>query len=86
MKNDSIDHNELHDWIDALENIVLFNGREDAKNLISQLISYAEVKGLTEENLRKLPFENTISQHEELDYPGDWYLEEKLDTTSDGMH
>ena len=78
MKNDSIDHNELHDWIDALENIVLFNGREDAKNLISQLISYAEVKGLTEENLRKLPFENTISQHEELDYPGDWYLEEKI--------
>ena len=78
MKNDSADHNELHDWIDALDNLILFNGREDAKNLISQFISYAETKGLTEENLRKLPFENTISHHEELDYPGDWDLEEKI--------
>ena len=78
MKNDSTDHNELHDWIDALENLVLFNGKEDAKNLISQLISYAEIKGLTEENLRKLPFENTISHHEQLNYPGDWDLEEKI--------
>ena len=78
MKNDSADHKELHDWIDALDNLVLFNGREDAKNLISQLISYAETKGLTLENLRKLPFDNTISHHEELDYPGDWDLEEKI--------
>ena len=78
MKNDSVDHSELNDWIDALENLVLFNGREDAKNLIGQLISYAESRGLTEENLRKLPFENTISHHEEHNYPGDWDLEQKI--------
>ena len=78
MKSNFEEHDELLDWIDALENLVLFNGREDAKNLISQFISYAETKGLTEENLRKLPFENTISHHEELDYPGDWDLEEKI--------
>ena len=54
MKNDSANHNELFDWIDALDNLVLFNGREDAKNLISQFISYAETKGLTEENIRSL--------------------------------
>tara|TARA_Y100000992_G_scaffold301581_1_gene272850 strand:+ start:216 stop:2828 length:2613 start_codon:yes stop_codon:yes gene_type:complete len=78
MKNDSSDHNELFDWIDALDNLVLFNGRADAKNLISQFISYAETKGLTEENIRSLPFENSISHHEEVDYPGDWDLEEKI--------
>ena len=78
MKNDSANHNELFDWIDALDNLVLFNGREDAKNLISQFISYAETKGLTEENIRSLPFENSISHHEEVDYPGDWDLEEKI--------
>ena len=78
MKNDSADHNELYDWIDALDNLVLFNGRDDAKNLISQFISYAEAKGLTEENVRSLPFENSISHHEEVDYPGDWDLEEKI--------
>ena len=32
MKNDSADHSELHDWVDALENLVLFNGKENAKN------------------------------------------------------
>ena len=78
MKNDSANHNELFDWIDALDNLVLFNGRKDAKNLISQFISYAETKGLTEENIRSLPFENSISHHEEVDYPGDWDLEEKI--------
>ena len=78
MKEHQNNHDELVDWIDALDNLILFNGREDAKKLISQFISHAEAKGLTEEHLRSFPFENTISHHEEVDYPGDWDIEEKI--------
>jgi len=69
---------ELHDWIDALENLVLFNGKEDASELIKNFVKHAENKGLLESNFIDLPFENSISQYEENDYPGDWGLEEKI--------
>ena len=69
---------ELHDWVDALENLVLFNGREDASELIQNFVKYAENKGLLESISANMPFENSISQYEESDYPGDWVLEEKI--------
>ena len=37
---------EFNDWIDALENLVLFNGREDASELIQNFVKHAENKGL----------------------------------------
>ncbi len=69
---------EFFDWIDALENLVLFNGREDASELIKNFFKYAENKGLLESGFANLPFENSISQYEEIDYPGDWHLEETI--------
>ena len=69
---------ELHDWIDALENLVLFNGRENASDLLQNFIKYAENKGLLDSTFANLPFENSISQYEENDYPGDWDIEEKI--------
>ena len=69
---------EFQDWVDALENLVLFNGREDAKELMQNFVKYVQNKGLLESNFADLPFENSISQYEEDDYPGDWGLEEKI--------
>ena len=69
---------EFFDWIDALENLVLFNGREDASELIQNFFKYAENKGLLESGFANLPFENSISQYEETDFPGDWKVEEKI--------
>ena len=37
-----------------------------------------KIKVLLESNIADLPFENSISQYEENDYPGDWDLEEKI--------
>ena len=78
MKNDPKNQSELQDWVDALENLVLFNGKDDASELIQQFIKYAENKGLLESGFANLPFENSISQYEEIDYPGDWNLEETI--------
>ena len=78
MKNFSKNHEELIDWIDALDNLVLFNGKEDASDLIQNFVKYAENKGLLESGFANLPFENSISQYHESEYPGDWETEEKI--------
>jgi pyruvate dehydrogenase E1 component len=69
---------EINDWVDALENLILFNGKEDASELIQHFVKYAENRGLLESSFANLPFENSISQYEEVDYPGDWNLEETI--------
>ena len=35
---------EFNDWIDALENLVLFNGREEASELIQNFVSMQKTK------------------------------------------
>ncbi len=71
-------HEELFDWIDALENLILFNGKDDASKLIQEFFSHADNRGLISKELTELPFENSISCHQELPYPGDWSIEEKI--------
>ena len=78
MKNTPPVNENIVDWVDALENLILFDGRDDASELIQNFVKYAENKGLQESGFANLPFENSISQHEETDYPGDWELEEKI--------
>ena len=78
MKKDILNNEELHDWIDALENLVLFNGKDNASELIQNFIKYAQNKGLLESSFYALPFENSISPYEESNYPGDWIVEEKI--------
>ena len=73
------DHSEeINDWIDALDNLILFNGKQDASELIQNFLKYADNKGLLDSSFVNLPFENSISQYEETKYPGDWDLEEKI--------
>ena len=84
MKNIPSKSEDLLDWIDALENLVLFEGKDNAKEIIEEVISHAKNKGLLDELLFSLPFENSISEFEEMPYPGDWDTEEKLDITLGG--
>ena len=71
-------NDELNDWIDALDNLTLFNGQDSAKEIINQFLRYADNKGLLDDEIRALPFENTISEYEQSEYPGDWKIEEKI--------
>ena len=52
---------DLIDWIDALENLLLFNGEKDAKQIINEFFDYAQNKALIENEKTQLPFENSIS-------------------------
>ena len=78
MKKAPDKSHDLTDWIDALENIVLFDGKGKASEIVNDFISYAENKGLIADDLKNLPFENSISFYEEVAYPGDLEIEEKI--------
>jgi pyruvate dehydrogenase E1 component len=78
MHTDNKKDKELYDWVDALENLILFNGKEEASSLIKEFVSHAENKGLLDGATRKLPFENTISSYEDSPYPGNWDFEQKI--------
>ena len=52
MENKPKIHDDIHDWIDALENQILFNGKEETKFLISEIFKHANSKGLIEDNLK----------------------------------
>ena len=69
---------DLNDWVDALENLILFNGKDEAAEIMKEFISHAENKGLIDNYLNKPPFINSISADEEVDYPGDWEIEKKI--------
>ena len=78
-ENNNYSSNEdLYDWIDALENLVLFNGKKYASDIVKNLVEYANNKDIANVITSSLPFENSISQYEEIDYPGDWKLEETI--------
>ena len=49
MKKDTQYSEELNDWIDALENLVLFDGKDKAKIIVKEIISHAKNKGLIDE-------------------------------------
>ena len=78
MSSDPNPHNDLIDWVDALENLVLFDGKDSAKEVVKGIISHAKNKGLLDESRFSLPFENSISHFDEIPYPGDWNVEEKI--------
>ena len=78
MARKNTSQEEINDWIDALDNLILFDGREHASGLIKEFIKYAKNKNLYDESYSLPPFENSISQFEEIAYPGDWDTEEKI--------
>ncbi len=71
-------NSDISDWIDALENLVLFDGKDSAREVIKEVISHAKNKGLLNESHFSLPFENSITHFDEIAYPGNWEIEEKI--------
>tara|TARA_B100000886_G_scaffold91287_1_gene60307 strand:- start:615 stop:3218 length:2604 start_codon:yes stop_codon:yes gene_type:complete len=69
---------DLNDWIDSLENLLLFNGEDNTKEIINDFFSHAASKNLIKQSVFEFPFENSISHYVEENYPGDWDIEEKI--------
>ena len=78
MSNNPKNHEDLSDWVDALENLILFDGKEQASDLINDFFQYASSKNLLNDESLQLPFYNSVSPYEEHEYPGNWEIEEKI--------
>ncbi len=71
-------NSDLQDWIDALEDLSLLEGKDHTKKLVKHFLEHVENKGFLPDDFNILPFENSINQYEESSYPGDWDVEEKI--------
>ncbi len=71
-------NNDLHDWIDALQDLTLLEGPEHTQKVINNFLEHINNKGILPEKYFSLLFENTIDHHQEEKYPGDWKIEEKI--------
>ena len=61
MKDPTNSHKELYDWVDALENLNFSLMEKDASLLIQEFVKYAQNKGVLDDKIFQLPFENSIS-------------------------
>ena len=78
MSKEDIFNEELQDWIEALENTLLSEGKEYSIQLLSALLEEVRARGLDINRLQNWPFKNTVINDEEISYPGNWEYEEKI--------
>ena len=78
MSKEDIFNEELQDWIEALENTLLSEGKEYSIQLLTALLEEVRARGLDINKLQSWPFKNTVLNDEEISYPGNWEYEEKI--------
>ena len=71
-------YEELQDWIEALDNSLIADGKEYSIQLLSALLEEARARGLNTNRLQNWPFKNTVLNDEEVSYPGNWDFEERI--------
>ncbi|HIE40586.1 MAG TPA: pyruvate dehydrogenase (acetyl-transferring), homodimeric type, partial [Thiomicrorhabdus sp.] len=72
------DPQETQEWIDALEAVVSFEGSKKAQHLIATLIEKARVHGIDMPYSANTPYINTISEEQQVNYPGNEEIETKI--------
>ncbi len=77
MQNPDFDK-EFQEWLEALDNVLISDGKEYTQELLKSLYTEARLKGIEVPELNNPPFKNTIHSDEEHPYPGNLDLEEKI--------
>lgn len=70
---------ENKEWIDSLEYIIKNESPERVQDLIERLQNHAQKKGISSSLKINTPYINTIPPHQEVAYPGDTLLEQKIE-------
>lgn len=73
------DPEETAEWIEALEEVIDIEGPERASRLLQELIERARQLGVRPEVPVTTPYVNTIPADEEVPYPGDLELEQRIE-------
>ena len=69
---------EFQEWLEALENLLISDGKEYTEELLRALYTEARLKGIQIPELDNPPFKNTVHSDEEHPYPGNLEYEEKI--------
>src|SRR6201996_7372092 len=70
---------EVAEWIEAFDDLVVGEGHEQAAELITALRQRAREAGISTPSALTTPYLNTIPRHEEVAYPGARKLEERVE-------
>ena len=70
---------EVAEWIEAFDDLIVGEGPEQGAELIAALRQRAREAGISTPGALTTPYLNTIPRHEEVPYPGDRNLEERLE-------
>ncbi len=74
----SIDDLELHDWTQALKDVLHARGPDRVKRLLEDLQIYAQRAGVWSPEALNTPYVNTIPVNLQPDYPGNQPLERRI--------
>lgn len=77
MKNPEFNQ-DFQEWLEALENTILTDGEDYTSELLQKLFQEAKIKGIELGDIFNPPFKNTVSADDELPYPGNLEIEEKI--------
>jgi pyruvate dehydrogenase E1 component len=72
------DPGETQDWIESLESLVRYGGRERARFVLTQLEEKGKQLGILSETPPYSPYRNTIPLESQPPYPGDLAVEERI--------
>src|ERR1700685_3715694 len=70
---------EVAEWIEAFDDLVVGEGPVQGAELIAALRQRAREAGISTPSALTTPYLNTIPKHDEVPYPGDRKLEERLE-------
>jgi pyruvate dehydrogenase E1 component len=73
-----IDPIETKEWLEALQSVLKYEGKERAQFLLQSLLDKARKKGVTEPIGFTTPYINTISVEDQAPFPGDVELERRI--------
>ncbi len=76
--NGDIDVQETAEWLEALEQVIKFEGAERARFLLQRLMTAVAEKGLPLPFFPNTPFVNTIAVSQQPPYPGDRPIERRI--------
>src|ERR1700744_1244135 len=71
---------EVAEWIEAFDQIVVDEGPEQAAELLGALRQRAREAGINTPSEIRTPYLNTIPKHDEVPYPGDRQMERRVES------
>lgn len=69
---------ETADWLDSLESLVRYSGRDRAELILAALDTKAKLLGIATDTLPFSPYRNTIPVERQTPFPGDVAMEERI--------